>query len=65
MRSYDNSGKLIAELNQFRSSDGKSVTTNTQYDGSSGRVLSQNVSVTDFSNGKVTVTNVLNGKFLP
>ena len=38
MRSYDNSGKLIAELNQFRSSDGKSVTTNTQYDGSSGRV---------------------------
>src|SRR5206468_849012 len=63
MKTYDNNGKLIAELNQFRTTDGKSVTSNTQY--SDGRVVSQNVSVTDHSNGKVTVSNVLNGKILP
>ena len=65
MKSYDNNGKLVAEINHFRTSDGKSVTTNTMYDTHSGRVASQNVSVQNSSNGKVTSTTTLGGKLLP
>lgn len=64
MKSYDNHGRLVAEINYFRTGDGKSVTTNTMYDTNSGRPVNQNISVLE-SNGKVTVTNVVNGKFLP
>ena len=64
MKSYDNSGKLVAEINHFRTADGRSVTTNTMFDTASGRPVNQNISVLQ-SNGKVTVTNVVNGKFLP
>ena len=63
MQSFDNNGKLSSEINHFRTSDGKSITTNTQYN--SGRVTAQNVTVCDTNNGKVTSTNVLNGKLLP
>jgi hypothetical protein len=64
MKSYDNNGQLIAEINHFRTTDGKSVTTNTMYDSWSGRPVNQNISIQE-SNGKVTATNVINGKLLP
>ena len=64
MKSYDNNGKLVAEINHFRTADGKSVTTNTMYNSDSGRSVNQNVTVFE-TNGKVSVTNVLNGKLLP
>ena len=64
MKSYDNSGKLVGEINHFRTIDGKSITTNTQFNSYSGRPTNQNISVTE-SNGKVSVTNLINGKLLP
>ena len=64
MKTYDNSGKLVGEINRFRTADGKSVTTNTMYDTNSGRPVNQNISVLE-PNGKVTTTNVINGKLLP
>ena len=64
MKSYDNSGKLVAEINHFRTNDGKSITTNTMCDTNSGRPVNQNVTVFE-PNGKVSVTNVINGKLLP
>jgi hypothetical protein len=62
MKTYDNNGKLCAEINHFRTIDGKSITTNTQY--YDGRPVNQNVTVCE-SNGTVKVTNVINGKLLP
>jgi hypothetical protein len=62
MKTFDNSGKLIGEINHFRTNDGKSITTNTQF--YNGRPINQNVTVCE-SNGKVTTTNVINGKLLP
>jgi hypothetical protein len=64
MKTFDNNGKLVGEINHFRTADGTSITTNTQYNTNSGRPVSQNISVFD-TNGKVTSTNVLNGKLLP
>jgi len=64
MKTFDNSGHLVAEINHFRTADGKSVTTNTQYNTNSGRPVNQNISVFE-TNGKVTTTNVINGKLLP
>jgi len=65
MKSYDNNGKLVSEINQIRTSDNKSITMTTLYNTSNGRPVNQNVSVTDYSNGKITVTNIVNGKLLP
>ena len=64
MKSFDNNGKLVGEINHFRTADGKSVTTNTMYDTYTGRPANQNISIQE-SNGKVTTTNVINGKILP
>lgn len=64
MKTYDNSGKLVGEINHFRAMDGKAITTNTMYDTTSGRPVNQNISVLE-SNGKVTVSNIINGKMLP
>ena len=64
MKSYDNNGKLSSEINHFRTNDGKLVTTSTQYT-QTGRVSSQNVTVCDTNNGKVTSTNTIGGKLLP
>jgi hypothetical protein len=64
MKTFDNNGKLVSEINHFRTNDGKSVTTNTQYT-STGRVSSQNVTVCDSNTGKVTSTNTIGGKLLP
>jgi hypothetical protein len=63
MKTFDNNGKLVAEINHFRTADGKSVTSNTIYD-SNSRPVHQNISVLE-TNGKVTTTNVINGKLLP
>lgn len=65
MNSYDNNGKLVGSINHFRTSDGKSVTTNTIFNTHNGQVASQNVSVQDSKTGNVTSTNILNGKLLP
>jgi hypothetical protein len=64
MKTLDNNGKLVGEINRFRTEDGKSITTNTIYDTNSGRPVNQNISVQE-SNGKVSTTNVINGKLLP
>jgi hypothetical protein len=64
MKTFDNHGKLCSEINRFRTADGRSITTNTMYDTNSGRSVNQNISVLE-SNGKVTTTNVINGKLLP
>ncbi len=64
MKTFDNNGKLVAEINRFRTMDGKAITTNTMYDTNSGRPVNQNVTVFE-PNGKVTVSNVINGKLLP
>ncbi len=62
MKSFDNSGKLVGEINHFRTADGKSVTTNTMYN--SDRPANQNITVFE-RNGKVTTTNLINGRLLP
>ena len=64
MKTFDNSGELVGEISFFKTADGKSITTNTQYNSYNGRPVSQNASVTE-SNGKATVTNAINGKLLP
>jgi hypothetical protein len=64
MRTYDNSGKLVSEINHSRTADGTSVTTNTVYNTYNGRPVSQNITVRE-PNGKVGVTNIINGKLLP
>jgi hypothetical protein len=64
MKTFDNSGRLVAEINRFRTADGKTVTTSTQYNTYNGQPTNQNISVQQ-PDGKVTTTNVINGKLLP
>jgi len=64
VKSFDNSGKLIGEINHFRTVDGRSITTNTQFNSHTGRVTSQTVCVAQ-PNGKVTTTTAIGGKLLP
>ena len=64
MKTFDNHGKLVGEINRFRTMDGKAIVTNTMYDTNSGRPVNQNVTVFE-TNGKVTVSNIINGKLLP
>ena len=64
MKSYDNSGKLVGEINHFRTADGRSVTSNTQYNTYNGQPTNQNITVVE-PNGKVTTTRTINGKLLP
>ena len=63
MQSFGSNGKLSSEINHFRTSDGKSITTNTPYN--NGRPTAQNVTVCDTNTGKVTSTNTIGGKLLP
>ena len=62
MKTFDNNGKLVGEINHSRTADGTSITTNTQF--YNGRPTNQNITVFE-PNGKVSVTNVINGKLLP
>jgi len=64
MKSYDNNGKLVGEINRFRTADNRSVTTNTQYNTHNGQVNSQTVTVTQ-PNGKVSTATTIGGKILP
>ena len=64
MKGYDNHGRLINEQNVSYTSDGKCIISTTTYDGASGRPIFQNVAVRG-TDGKVSVTNVVNGKILP
>jgi hypothetical protein len=64
MRTYDNNGRLIADFQQMRTVDGKSISSVTQYNSYNGRPVSQNITVREPS-GKVTTTSVINGKLLP
>jgi hypothetical protein len=64
MKTYDNNGKLVNEISHFRTADNRSVTTNTQYNTYNGQPTNQNITVFE-PNGKVTTTNVINGKLLP
>jgi hypothetical protein len=62
MKCYDNHGKLVGEINHFRTTSGDSVTTNTMHN--NGRVVSQTVSVSQ-PDGKVNTTTTIGGKRLP
>jgi hypothetical protein len=65
MKSIDNNGKVVAEINHFRTGDGRSVTTNTTFNTHNGQVASQNISVQDSNTGKVSTTTTIGGKLLP
>jgi hypothetical protein len=62
VKTYDNHGKLISEINTSTTNRGDLVISSTLYNG--GNPVSQNISVRD-SQGKVTTTNVIGGKILP
>ena len=61
MKTYDNSGKLIAETNTIYTKQGV-VTTSTVY--CNERVMSQHISIRD-NQGKVTSEDVIGGKLIP
>lgn len=63
MKSYDNRGRLVSEINTIYA-DGKVITTDTIYDANSGQPIAQNISIRD-SHGKVTTQNTIGGKLLP
>ena len=64
MKSYDNNGRLVSEITTAVTGTGTVVTTHTAYNTHSGRSAFQNVSVRTVD-GKVSVTEILNGKLLP
>ena len=64
MNTYDNHGRLIGQIEHFRTTDGKSVNVNTQINSYNGRVINQTVSVSQ-PNGKVSTSTTTNGKLLP
>jgi hypothetical protein len=43
MKTFDNSGKLVSEINHFRTADGKSVTTNTIFNTHNSQSANQNI----------------------
>ena len=64
MKMFDNSGKLVAEQNVILTNNGN-IVSNTLYDTGTGCVVSQQVSVTDFTKANVRSEIVRNGKILP
>ncbi len=64
MKSYDNQGRLVSEINTSVTSDGHVITTNSVHYSPTGRQVFQDISVRD-SQGKVSVTHIINGKLLP
>ncbi len=63
MKTYDNSGKLIGEINVVVIPTEAVVTTNTLY-GPGERVVSQTITRREFS-GAVRTFEILSGKLLP
>jgi hypothetical protein len=64
MKSFDNHGRLASEINTSRTSDGKTITSQTMYNTDNGRPIHQTIAVRD-SQGKVTTTDVIGGKLIP
>ncbi len=64
MKAIDNHGRLIGQIEHFRTTNGDSVTTNTQYNSYNGQVTSQTVTVAQ-PNGKVSTATTIGGKILP
>ena len=64
MKGYDSQGRVVSEQTVSYTSEGKCITSSTTYDGASGSPLFQNVAIRS-NDGKVSVTNILNGKILP
>lgn len=62
MKTFDNSGMLVGEINHFRTTSGDSVTSNTIHN--NGRVVSQTVTIAQ-PTGKVSTTTTIGGKLLP
>jgi hypothetical protein len=59
-----NHGKLGGEITSRETADGPTITTNTLYHTYNDRLVNQSVSIPQ-PNGKVTTTNIINGKLLP
>ncbi len=64
MKAIDNHGRLVGQIEHFRTTNGDSVTTNTQFNSYNGQVTSQTVTVAQ-PNGKVSTTTTIGGKILP
>lgn len=64
MNIHDNHGRVIGQIEHFRTTDGRSVNVNTQINSYNGRVTSQTVTVAR-PNGKVNTTTTVNGRLLP
>jgi hypothetical protein len=64
VKTYDNQGRLMAEINTTFLQDGSVVTSNTIYNASSGQPIAQNISIRD-AQGKVTTQNTIGGRLLP
>ena len=64
MKSYDNHGKLVSEINTAVTKDGSVITTLTSYNTVNGQPLYQNVAIRD-TQGKVSRKSIVNGKLLP
>jgi hypothetical protein len=62
VKTYDNNGKLIGEMNTIFTREGTVIRTNTTH--SDGCPVIQNVTVRD-NQGNVQTTNVIGGKILP
>jgi hypothetical protein len=62
MKTYDNSGKLIGEINTIVRPGEGVITTNTVYSGD--RVVTQNISTRNNA-GNVRTETVYGGKVLP
>jgi hypothetical protein len=62
VKTYDNNGKLIGEINTIFAQDGSVIRTNTTH--SDGCPIIQNITVRD-AQGNVHTTNVIGGKILP
>jgi hypothetical protein len=64
MKSYDNHGRLVSEINTSYTRDGKVITTNTVYNTYNGQPAYQDISIRD-THGKITTEHVIGGKLLP
>ena len=64
MKTYDSQNRLVGEINTTFIQDGTVVTTNTIYNATNGRAISQHISVRN-AQGKVTTKNTFGGKLLP
>jgi shikimate 5-dehydrogenase len=62
VKTYDNNGKLIGEINTVIRQDGGLVITNTMWNGD--RVTAQTITARD-SQGKVTTETNYGGKLIP